>query len=198
MTEGSAKGINATQQVIERAKKIKLILMDVDGTFTDGRMTYFPDSTGKMVEFKFFSSHDGLAAHFCNSVGIKTGFISGLQSPAVEERARILGMTYVKQGHLEKEKVWEEVLADAKLTPEQAAFIGDDLTDLGLILKAGLGCAVADARKEVRQHADYVTDAPGGHGAFREVVELILKSQDKWKVILDKYNVPQAKVSIGF
>jgi YrbI family 3-deoxy-D-manno-octulosonate 8-phosphate phosphatase len=141
MTEGSAKDINATQQVVERAKKIKLILMDVDGTFTDGRMTYFPDSTGKMVEFKFFSSHDGLAAHFCNTVGIKTGFISGLQSPAVEERARILGMTYVKQGHLDKDKVWEEVLADAKLTNEQVAFIGDDLTDLSLILKAGLGSA---------------------------------------------------------
>jgi 3-deoxy-D-manno-octulosonate 8-phosphate phosphatase (KDO 8-P phosphatase) len=198
MTEGSAKDINATQQVVERAKKIKLILMDVDGTFTDGRMTYFPDSTGKMVEFKFFSSHDGLAAHFCNTVGIKTGFISGLQSPAVEERARILGMTYVKQGHLDKDKVWEEVLADAKLTNEQVAFIGDDLTDLSLILKAGLGCAVADARKEVRQNADYVTEVPGGGGAFREVVELILKSQDRWKVILDKYKVPGIKSSIGF
>ena len=100
MADGSAKDIKATQNVVDRAKKIKLILMDVDGTFTDGRMTYIPDSTGKMVEFKFFSSHDGLAAHFCTAVGIKTGFISGLQSPAVEERARILGMTYIKHGHL--------------------------------------------------------------------------------------------------
>jgi 3-deoxy-D-manno-octulosonate 8-phosphate phosphatase (KDO 8-P phosphatase) len=198
MTEGSAKDINATQQVVERAKKIKLILMDVDGTFTDGRMTYIPDSTGKMVEFKFFSSHDGLAVHFCNAVGIKTGFISGLQSPAVDERASILGINYVKQGHLEKDKVWEEVLADAKLTADQVAYIGDDLTDLSLILKAGLGCAVADARKEVRQNAHYVTEAPGGHGAFREVTELILRSQDQWKVILDKYKVPRVKTSIGF
>ena len=198
MTEASGEKIIASQNVVERAKKIKLILMDVDGTFTDGRVFYFPDSNGKMTEFKAFSSQDGLAAHFCTAVGIKTGFISGLQSPAVEERARILKITYVKQGHLEKEKVFEEILSEAKLTDEQVAFIGDDFTDLSLILRCGLGVAVADARKEVRLNADFVTDAPGGHGAFREVVELVLKSQDLWKNILEKYKVPKVKTSIGF
>ncbi len=198
MTEASGEKIIASQNVVERAKKIKLILMDVDGTFTDGRVSYLPDASGKMIEFKAFSSHDGLGAHFCNQVGIKTGFISGLQSPAVEERARILKMTYVKQGHLEKDKVFDEILADAKLTDEQVAYIGDDFTDLSLIIRSGLGCAVADARKEVRLNADFVTDAPGGHGAFREVVELILKSQNLWKEILEKYKVPKVKSSIGF
>ena len=194
----SMSNLGAPQNVVDRAKKIKLILMDVDGTFTDGRVFYFPDANGKMTEFKAFSSHDGLAAHFCTAVGIKTGFISGLKSPAVEERARILNITYVKQGHLEKDKVFDEVLADAKLTPEQVAFIGDDFTDLSLIMRSGLGCAVADARKEVRQNAHYVTSAPGGHGAFREVVELVLKSQSLWQTILEKYKVPQHKASIGF
>jgi 3-deoxy-D-manno-octulosonate 8-phosphate phosphatase (KDO 8-P phosphatase) len=198
MVELSGQEIGASQSVIERAKKIKLILMDVDGTYTDGRVFYFPDASGKVTEFKAFSSHDGLAVHFCNQVGIKTGFISGLQSPAVDERARILNITYVKQGHLEKEKIWQEILADAKLTDAEAAFIGDDFTDLPLILKAGLGCAVANARKEVRLNADYVTEAEGGQGAFREVVELILKSQSKWQLILDKYKVPKGKSLIGF
>ncbi len=115
MSEASGEELFVSQNVIERARKIKLILMDVDGTFTDGRVSYFPDANGKMTEFKAFSSHDGLAAHFCTEVGIKTGFISGLQSPAVEERARILKITYVKQGYLEKEKIWHELLADAKL-----------------------------------------------------------------------------------
>jgi 3-deoxy-D-manno-octulosonate 8-phosphate phosphatase (KDO 8-P phosphatase) len=198
MTEASGEEIFATQNVVERARKIKLILMDVDGTFTDGRVSYLPDAAGKMIEFKAFSSQEGLAAHFCTEVGIKTGFISGLQSPAVDERARILKITYVKQGHLEKGKIFDEILADAKLKEEQVCFIGDDLTDLSLILRAGLGCAVADARKEVRLNADFVTDAPGGHGAFREVVELVLKSQNLWKVILEKYKVPKVKSSIGF
>jgi len=177
-------------EIVDRAKHIKLILMDVDGTLTDGRIFYFPESIGKITEFKAFGSHDGLGFHFCTHVGITTGWISGRVSPGVDERARILNVKYVHQGHLEKEGIWDQILADAKLSNQQVAYIGDDFTDVSLMLRSGLGCAVADARQEVRQVAHYVATANGGQGAFREIAEIVIKSQGLWPRILEKYKFP--------
>src|SRR5579883_2516040 len=115
-----------SEEQVARAKKVKLILMDVDGVMTEGKLYYFPDASGKMVEFKGFNSHDGLGLHLCNIVGIHTGIISGRISPAVDERARILKMKYVYQGHLEKVACWNEILNDAGLQASEVAYIGDD------------------------------------------------------------------------
>lgn len=178
-------------EVWERARHIKLILMDVDGVLTDGRLFYMPDTDGNAVEFKGFNTQDGLGFHFCNSVGIKTGVISGRVSMAVVERARILQMTYVFQGHLEKETIWNQVLKDAKLKDEEVAFIGDDFTDVPLMKRSGLGCAVANARREVRGAAHYVASRNGGDGAVREVIEIVLKAQNHWDGILEKYKLQE-------
>jgi 3-deoxy-D-manno-octulosonate 8-phosphate phosphatase (KDO 8-P phosphatase) len=191
--------IKYSSDILSRASKIKLLLMDVDGVLTNGLLYYFPGPDGKPVEFKAFHSQDGLGFHFLNSVGIKTGVISGRESPALVERASILKMTYVYQGLLEKEATFNDILKDAKLKDEQVAFIGDDFTDAPLMVRSGLSCAVADARSELRSIAHVVTESRGGDGAVREVIELILKSQNQWEAVLEKYKLTASKkkVSIG-
>jgi 3-deoxy-D-manno-octulosonate 8-phosphate phosphatase (KDO 8-P phosphatase) len=184
--------------LLKRAANIKLVLMDVDGVFTDGTLYYFPGPDGKMVEFKGFNTQDGLGIHFLNEAGIKSGVISGRESPAVVERARILKMTYVYQGHLDKEASYNEILKDAKVKDDQVAFIGDDFTDAPLMVRCGLSVAVANARQELRAMAHFTTEAPGGDGAVREVAELILKSQNLWQGVLEKYKLIETKKkSIG-
>ncbi len=184
---------NISADILRRAANIKLLLMDVDGVLTDGTLYYFPGPDGKPVEFKGFNTQDGLGFHFLNEAGIKTGVISGRESPAVVERARILKMTYVYQGHLEKEASFNEILKEAKLKDEQVAFIGDDFTDAPLMLRAGLSCAVANARQELRAVAHVTTESPGGDGAVREIIELILKSQNLWQAVIDKYKLNENK-----
>jgi 3-deoxy-D-manno-octulosonate 8-phosphate phosphatase (KDO 8-P phosphatase) len=173
--------------LIERAAKIKLLLMDVDGVLTDSKLYYLPGPDGKMVETKGFHSHDGVGLNLCYKFGIVTGVISGRTSPATAERARILNMKYVYQGYPEKVAAWEEILKDAGFSDEQAVFIGDDFIDVPLIQRAGLGVATADAREEVKAAADLVTVACGGQGAVREVIELILKSQGLWDQVIEHY-----------
>lgn len=184
-----AQGANqtASQDVLERARKIKVILMDVDGCLTDGKLYYMPGADGAMVETKGFNTQDGLGLHFCYHAGIATGVISGRNSPATTERAKMLNMKYIYQGLLDKIETWEEILADAGVTAEQAIFIGDDFTDVPLMQRAGLGVAVANAREEVKAAADYVTSTAGGEGAIREVIELVLKSQGLWEPVVTKY-----------
>lgn len=165
--------------------------MDVDGVMTDGKLFYFPDAQGKMVEFKGFNSHDGLGLHLCNFVGIPTGVISGRVSPGVEERARILKMRYVYQGHLHKVATFEEILLDAKVDASEVAYIGDDFPDIPLLRRVGLAVAVANARPEVIAAAHFVTQKNGGDGAVRDAVELVLKSKGKWEEALAQYEVLQ-------
>jgi len=181
--------LNVSPEVMERLKRIKVLLTDVDGVWTDGSLSYFPGPDGKTVEFKAFNTQDGLGYHFLNTVGIKAGVISGRESPAVVERARILNVTYVYQGHLEKNAAFEEVLQKAQVTADEVAFIGDDFTDAPLMRRSGLGCCVANARPELKEVADIVTTRNGGEGAVREIIELILKAQNKWNVILDHYGL---------
>lgn len=182
--------------IIKRAEKIALILMDVDGVMTDGTLFYLPGPNGEAIEFKGFNSHDGLGLHFCHAAGIKTGVISGRDSFATTERARMLKMTYVYQGHLKKIPSFEEILQDAQLPNEAVAFIGDDFTDVPLFNRVGLACAVANARPEVKEHAHYITAQSGGHGAVREVVEIVLKARGFWPPILKQYElIESAKIS---
>jgi 3-deoxy-D-manno-octulosonate 8-phosphate phosphatase (KDO 8-P phosphatase) len=171
------------------AGKIQLLLMDVDGVLTNGRLYNVPNPEGKMVETKGFDSQDGIGLQWLSWKGIKTGVISGRQSPATEERARQCKMSYVYQGHIEKIPILQEILADAKIDASQVAYIGDDFTDIVIMRRVGLAIATANARVEVKRAAHHVTQAPGGEGAVREVVELLLKAQGKWQEILEHYEM---------
>lgn len=179
--------LKLSSDVIKRAQKIKLVLMDVDGVLTDGKLYYHPGADGAMYETKGFNSHDGLGLHLAHGAGILTGLISGRISPGTVERARILNFKYVYQGLLAKEATYFEILKDAGLEPDQTAFIGDDFPDAPLMKLSGLGVAVANARAEVRDVADYVTTACGGEGAVRETMEVIFHAQGLWEDMLVKY-----------
>jgi 3-deoxy-D-manno-octulosonate 8-phosphate phosphatase (KDO 8-P phosphatase) len=163
-------------EVQERAARIKLLLMDCDGVLTDGRIWLFENGE----EQKGFHTRDGLGIYLLHRAGLRSGIISGRKSSAVETRARTLGMSFVVQGHENKLHAFADVLAQAGLANAEVAYIGDDLNDIPLMLQSGLGVAVADAAFETREHAHYVTTAPGGFGAVREVIELVLKSQGRW------------------
>jgi 3-deoxy-D-manno-octulosonate 8-phosphate phosphatase (KDO 8-P phosphatase) len=178
-----------TQQIDGLAAKIRLLLMDVDGVLTDGKLYNVPAPDGSMAETKGFDSQDGIALQWLNRLGIAGGVISGRVSPATAERAKQVKFKYVYQGHTEKIPILQEIMADAKLDPSQVAYIGDDLTDVVVMRRVGLAIATANARPEVKAIAHYVTQVPGGQGAVREVVELLLKAQGQWDEILRKYEV---------
>jgi 3-deoxy-D-manno-octulosonate 8-phosphate phosphatase (KDO 8-P phosphatase) len=175
----------------EKASKIRLLLMDVDGVMTDGHLYNVPGPDGKMAETKGFDSQDGIALQWCARLGIVTGLISGRVSPATVERATQCKFKYIYQGHTEKIPILEEILADAKVSRDEVAYIGDDLTDVVVMRRVGLAIATANARPEVKPIAHHVTSASGGSGAVRETIELILKAQGKWDEILRHYEVCQ-------
>jgi 3-deoxy-D-manno-octulosonate 8-phosphate phosphatase (KDO 8-P phosphatase) len=179
--------------VSELAAPVKLVLMDVDGVLTDGKLLNVPDASGNMVETKGFDSQDGIGLQWLNWYGIKTGLISGRVSPATVERAKQCRITYVYQGHIEKIPILNEILADAGVEKHEVAYIGDDLTDIVVMHRVGLAIATANARPEVKQEAHYVTRAVGGSGAVREVIELILKAQGLWEKICEKYEIPSGR-----
>ena len=170
-------------EVRERAARIKLLLMDCDGVLTDGRIWIFENGE----EQKGFHTRDGLGIDLLHRAGLRSGIISGRTSSAVETRARTLGMSFIVQGHENKVEAFAGVLDQAGVTNAEVAYIGDDLNDIPLILQSGLGVAVADAAPETREHAHYLTKAPGGFGAVREVIELILKTQDRWDELIKSY-----------
>ena len=176
-------------EVTQLAANTRLLLMDVDGVLTDGKLINVPDAAGNMVETKGFDSQDGISLQWMSWKGIATGLISGRVSPATVVRAKQCKFRYIYQGHIEKIPILEEIMADAGLTKEQVAYIGDDLTDVVVMRRVGLAIATANARPEVKARAHYVTAAPGGSGAVREVVELILKAQGYWEEILQKYEL---------
>jgi 3-deoxy-D-manno-octulosonate 8-phosphate phosphatase (KDO 8-P phosphatase) len=180
-----------TKETIELASKIRLLLMDVDGVLTDGKLLNVPDGSnlGNMVETKGFDSQDGIALQWMSWKGISTGLISGRVSPATAERAKQCKFRYVYQGHIEKIPILEEIMAEAGVAKEQVAYIGDDLTDVVVMHRVGLAVATANARPEVKAQAHHVTTAPGGSGAVREVIELILQAQGYWDEILRKYEL---------
>jgi len=181
-----AKNPRISKQVTQRAKKIRVLLFDVDGVLTDGRVCLqsFPD--GSVAEMKIFNAHDGAGLSLAHRMGFKTGVITGRDSPAMSQRAREVGMDFVFQGQKIKLGAYEEAKRLAGVTDEQVAYVGDDLPDLPLLERVGLAVAVGDAVPEVKRAAHYVTRAPGGRGAAREVIELVLKAQGKWKLAIPK------------
>lgn len=173
----------------ELAAQIRLLLMDVDGVLTDGKLYNVPDAQGNMVETKGFDTQDGVSLQWLSWKGIQTGVISGRISPATETRARQCNMTYIYQGHLEKIPILEEILARSGFAAAQVAYMGDDLTDVVVMNRVGLSVATANARPEVKRSAMLVTENPGGRGAVREIAELLLKAQGHWDDLLRKYEV---------
>ena len=172
-----------SSDVQQRAARIKLLLMDCDGVLTDGRIWLFENAE----EQKGFHARDGLGIELLHRAGLRSGIITGRSSSAVDRRARGLGMSFVLQGREDKLKAFNETLVHAGVTNAEVAYVGDDLNDVPLMLAAGLGIAVADAAAEAREHAHYVTNAAGGFGAVREVIELILKSQNRWDDLVKEY-----------
>lgn len=181
---------SVSPEVTRIAAGVKLLLMDVDGVLTDGKLYNVPDAHGQMVETKGFDSQDGIALQWLNWKGLKTGVISGRVSPATEVRAKQCKMSYVYQGHIEKIPILEEILADSGISADHVAYIGDDLTDVVIMNRVGLGIATANARPEVKRCARHVTEAVGGTGAVREVAQMLLAAQGYWDELLRKYEIP--------
>ncbi len=166
-----------------RASHIKLLLMDCDGVLTDGRLWLLEHGD----EHKSFNTHDGLGLSLLHRAGLKSGILSGRFSQGVTRRAQELGIEFVHQGDPEKMEAFRQVLRQAGVDENEVAFVGDDLTDIPIMQRAELAVAVADAVAETRSVAHYVTQAKGGHGAVREVVEMILKSQGHWNDLVEEY-----------
>ncbi|HYL35279.1 MAG TPA: HAD hydrolase family protein [Bryobacteraceae bacterium] len=175
--------------ITELAAQIRLLLMDVDGVLTDGRLYNLPDPAGNMVETKGFDTQDGISLQWLSWKGLQTGVISGRVSPATEARARQCNITYIYQGHLEKIPILEEILKRSGVPASQVAYMGDDLTDVVVMNRVGLSIATANARPEVKRSAMHVTEKRGGDGAVREIAELLLKAQGHWDDLLRKYEV---------
>ncbi len=174
------------QKIIhQKAQKIRLLLLDVDGILTDGRIFYGE----KGREMKCFHVHDGQGIRWLLKEGIKVGFLSGRSSGAVEMRAKDLGISFLFQGIKDKMVIYRELLQTANLEPDQVSFMGDDFIDLRLLQKVGLSVSVHNGHPLVQKEVDYVTQAAGGFGAVREVSELILKAQGKWDSILRDYGL---------
>ena len=161
--------------------------MDVDGVLTDGRIYYLPNQHGGMFETKTFHSRDGLGIRFAHESGLKTGILSGRASPVVEYRAKELGIHFVQEAALEKLEPFQKMLLAAGLKKEQVCYMGDDIVDLPVLTRAGLAVGVNGGHPALRRHVHYWTRNPGGMGAVREVVELILEAQGKWKPIFKRH-----------
>jgi len=164
-------------------KAIELLVLDVDGVLTDGRVFIHSDGT----ESKGFSILDGHGIRMWQRAGLHVALLSGRASEATARRARELEIAHVIQGAKFKLPVLKELLESLGLSPEQAAYVGDDVMDLPIVRYVGLGVAVANAVDELKEHADYVTARRGGEGAVREVIEYILKGSDRWASLMERY-----------
>ena len=170
-------------KVLSLARKVKLVLFDVDGVMTDGKLYYMPGPKGEFVESKTFHSRDGAGIRLLHLAGIQTGIITGRKSRVVAHRAKELGMHYVIQGAGTKGHALEIILKKSKLKPEQVCFVGDDIVDLPVLRHVGLAVAVANCHPSLRREVHYITRTAGGEGAVRDAVELILEAQDRLKKI---------------
>lgn len=172
-----------SQDAFERAKKIRLVIFDVDGTLTDGTINL--GANGEL--FKVFNCHDGFGIHAAHEVGLKTAIITGRESACTTNRARELGITAVKQGCMNKRGAYKELKAEFNLSDAEIAYVGDDVIDLPVFVQVGFRAAVGDAKPEVKERAHFVAENAGGRGAVREALEFILKAQGKWDEIIRRY-----------
>jgi 3-deoxy-D-manno-octulosonate 8-phosphate phosphatase (KDO 8-P phosphatase) len=170
----------------KRAAQITLILMDVDGTMTDGSVTLLSQPDGTALEIKTFDAHDGQGLTLAQTAGLRTGCITGRESAALLRRAKEMKMEFIYMKQPVKMPAYEEILQKAGVADSAVAYVGDDLPDIPILRRAGLAVAVGDAVPEVKKASHYTTQARAGHGAIREVIELVLKSKGIWEAMLDK------------
>jgi 3-deoxy-D-manno-octulosonate 8-phosphate phosphatase (KDO 8-P phosphatase) len=170
----------------KRAAKIKVMLMDVDGTLTDGSVTLLSQPDGSALEIKTFDAHDGQGMSLAHTAGLRMGVITGRESAALRRRMKELSVEFVYEKQPHKIPAYEEILKKAGVAEDEVAYLGDDLPDLMVMRRVGLAVAVGDATPEVRRAAHYTTMRSGGRGAARELVELILKSKGMWDKMIDK------------
>ena len=171
-------------RAIARAKKIKCIILDVDGVLTDGSIYVAPDGSEL---YKPFFARDGLIVSLARKVGVETAIITGRASTIVANRARELHISLVYQGSLDKRAAYADIKAKTGLSDEEIAYIGDDIVDLPILRMVGLPCAVGDAVPEARDIAQIIAGVPGGRGAVREIYEIILKAQGLWDNVLTAF-----------
>ena len=171
------------QIITEKAKKLKLLILDVDGVLTDAKL--FFDNQGN--EYKSFHARDGHGIKLLRQTGVEVAVISGRKSNSVALRMKNLGIEHVYQGHENKRAAFNEVIEKIGITPEQAAHVGDDLLDLPIMIRVGLSIAVSDANFAVKQRADWCTTLPGGHGAVREVCDFIMQAQGHFDEVVNAY-----------
>jgi len=175
-----------SQTLRKRAAQIEVLLMDVDGTMTEGGVTLMSQTEEIALEIKTFDAHDGQGLTLAHTAVLRTGCITGRQSSALLRRAREMNMEFIYMKQPLKMPAYEEILRKAGVPDSSVAYIGDDLPDLPIMRRAGLAVAVGNAVPEVKKAAHYVTKARAGHGAIRETVELILKSKGIWEAMIEK------------
>ena len=167
-----------------RARRVRLLLLDVDGVLTDGSVLIHGDG----YEAKSFSIRDGAALVWARQAGLEVGLLSGRPSTATTRRAEELGITLVLQGGPDKRQPFEQLLGDRGLQADEVAYMGDDLLDLPVLTRAGLSAAPADATAEVKARVHWVSQHAGGHGAVREFIELLLRARDAWTPLVSRYS----------
>ncbi|WP_424245356.1 YrbI family 3-deoxy-D-manno-octulosonate 8-phosphate phosphatase [Elusimicrobium posterum] len=170
--------------MIEKAKKIKMLILDVDGVFTDGKVNLFTDPDGTINEVKSFYAMDGLGIILLNEIGISSSIITGRAHISTEARAKQIGIKYLYQGFLSKLEPFNEIIKKDNLKLEEIAYIGDDIIDLPVLTRVGLACCPANSHEEVKKVCHLITETKGGEGCIREVVEIILKAQGKFNDII--------------
>lgn len=172
------------KKIFGKLKKVKMLLLDVDGVMTDGRIIM--DSDGR--ELKNFNVRDGHGLVMIQRHGIAVGILTGRTSAVVDHRARDLKITEVYQGALNKKEVFAQILQKNRLTPDQIAYMGDDIVDIPVLKMVGFSAAVADALEIVKKTVDYVSSCRGGEGAVREVCEMLLAAQGFWPDVAARYD----------
>lgn len=170
-------------ELIAKIKALKLLILDVDGVLTDGRL--FFDQNG--VEYKCFHARDGHGLKLLKQSGIEIAVISGRKSNSVAIRMQSLGIEHVYQGHENKRQAFQDVITQLQLSPDQVAHVGDDVLDLPIMTQVGFAVAVADANFAVKRYAHWCTETPGGMGAVREICDLILHVQGNFDAMLQNY-----------
>jgi len=173
----------ASPEALDRARDVRLMIFDVDGVLTDGTLLYGPDGE----ELKAFSAHDGHGLKMLAATGVTCALLSGRRSAAVTQRASELGIEHVLQGIENKFGAFQKLLDQQRLKPQEAGYMGDEWVDLPVLTRCGFACAPREAPEAVRARVHYVTAAPAGRGAAREVCELIMQSQEKFEQALGKY-----------
>lgn len=185
----------------DRARRVKVLLFDVDGVLTDGSITVIPGEDGKGTEVKSFSAHDGMGISIARLAGLKIGWVTKRNSRVVALRAGDLKIDHLYQGQNHKEQALEKILLDEQVSDQEVAYVGDDIIDLPIMRRVGLAIATANARPQIKAAAHWVTPNPGGYGAGRDAIDFLLEAKGIWEQTVERYldphNKETAKTDIG-